>query len=321
MLVPVLALLTTPLLAHPLASLARPARPAASLKLNVENIKQAGSLREAGRGRRGFGIGQRQIHASAFAPSRRFPSLFTSRQGEIPLKIKSMRAGLWHVAAAKTMMILVPPHPLVKHYLGVARLDMAPSLMTKNASSDSASCHVQLAELGRILMYELIRDWLPTVTQEIAATYGPAEGVFIDNTKPIKIIPIGRTAPVLLEQTSTLLPASQTYHVGLKDSAEYYLDTMPEKFSNDDKVLVVIPELASHEVIDRVLSDILEKGAQQENMRIMTVLAAPSALAKLGLKFASVRMYAAMIDPDVDEEGRILPGLGDLEARTFGSIA
>ncbi|GAB5364979.1 hypothetical protein AAMO2058_001016900 [Amorphochlora amoebiformis] len=215
------------------------------------------------------------------------------------------------VRAAKTMTILVPPHPLIKHYLGIARLEVMPPLMTKNA----------LVELGRILMYELVRDWLPVVEQEIEATYATAEASFIDSSKPIQIVPIGTVAPVLLEQTGSLLPASQSYHCGLKttgeDSAEYYLNTLPEKILEGEKVLLVIPELASHQITDRVLTDVIERGGKPENIRIMSVLVAPPALTKLGLKYPDVRVYTAMIDPEVDDSGKILPGLGDLSFRVF----
>eukprot|EP00468_Gymnochlora_sp_CCMP2014_P003942 CAMPEP_0167762516 /NCGR_PEP_ID=MMETSP0110_2-20121227/12814_1 /TAXON_ID=629695 /ORGANISM="Gymnochlora sp., Strain CCMP2014" /LENGTH=212 /DNA_ID=CAMNT_0007649405 /DNA_START=171 /DNA_END=807 /DNA_ORIENTATION=- len=204
------------------------------------------------------------------------------------------------------MTILVPPHPLIKHYLAVARLEMAPSLMTKTA----------ITELGRILMYELLRDWLPTAAQEIQATHAVAEAEFIDNSKPIQIIAMGRVAPVMLEQTGTLLPSSQTYHVGLdistEGSTDYYLNTLPEKILPEEKVVVVVPEIASHEALDRVIKDTISKGAQKENIRVLSLVVAPPALAKLGLSYPEIRLYCAMIDPEVTDDGRIVPGLGNL---------
>ncbi|KAL7219307.1 hypothetical protein ACSBR2_012391 [Camellia fascicularis] len=48
------------------------------------------------------------------------------------------------------MLVFVPPHPLVKHWVAVLRNEQTPCPIFKNA----------MAELGRLLMYEASRDWL-----------------------------------------------------------------------------------------------------------------------------------------------------------------
>jgi len=53
---------------------------------------------------------------------------------------------------APQLRVYVPPHPLIKHWLGVARDAATPSPLFKSA----------MTELGRWLTYEAIRDWLPT---------------------------------------------------------------------------------------------------------------------------------------------------------------
>ena len=57
------------------------------------------------------------------------------------------------------MQIYVPPHPLIQHWLAIARNDMTPPPIFRAA----------LAELGRILVYEAGRDWLPTMQQQISS--------------------------------------------------------------------------------------------------------------------------------------------------------
>jgi uracil phosphoribosyltransferase len=71
----------------------------------------------------------------------------------------------------------VPPHPLVKHWLAVAR----------NASTPPQLFRSACAELGRILIYEAIREFLPTITGVVDTPMGPADVEFVDPTKPIKV--------------------------------------------------------------------------------------------------------------------------------------
>ena len=73
--------------------------------------------------------------------------------------------------------VYVPPHPLIKHWLAVARSNTSPSPVFRSA----------LAELGRILVYEASRDWLPTVDTQVQSPVGTAEATLIDATRPVKV--------------------------------------------------------------------------------------------------------------------------------------
>jgi uracil phosphoribosyltransferase len=69
------------------------------------------------------------------------------------------------------------PHPLVKHWLAVARNASTPPPMFRSAC----------AELGRLLIYEATRDFLPTLTGEIDTPVAPAEVEFVDASRPVKV--------------------------------------------------------------------------------------------------------------------------------------
>jgi uracil phosphoribosyltransferase len=70
----------------------------------------------------------------------------------------------------------VPPHPLVKHWLAVCRNAMTPPGMFRGA----------MAELGRILIYEAVREFLPTMEGVVDTPMGQADVEFVDPTRPIK---------------------------------------------------------------------------------------------------------------------------------------
>eukprot|EP00891_Asterochloris_glomerata_P007144 jgi/Astpho2/7144/Aster-01470 len=203
------------------------------------------------------------------------------------------------------MLVYVPPHPLVKHWLAVARNKMSPPPIFRAA----------LAELGRILIYEAARDWLPTLDTEVESPVGPADATYVNPMKPVKLVPILRAGLVLLEQTSTLLPAQQTYHVGL---ASAYLNKLPERFESDDKILISDPMLATGGTVLQVLEDIVARGGQPQNIIVISVVAAPPALQKLS-KFSGLKVYTAQIDAELNEKGYIVPGLGDAGDRVYGT--
>lgn len=71
----------------------------------------------------------------------------------------------------------VPPHPMVKHWLAIAR----------NAATPSALFRSALSELGRILIYEAVRELLPTVEAEVDTPVGKADVEFVDPTRPVKV--------------------------------------------------------------------------------------------------------------------------------------
>lgn len=213
------------------------------------------------------------------------------------------------------MLVYVPPHPLVKHWLAVTRNALTPPAMFRNACS----------ELGRLLIYEAMREFLPTIEGVVDGPLGQAEVTFVDPSKPIKVVPVLRAGLVLLEQAHTVIPSSITYHVGYVRNEEtleasMYLNKLPEKFEEDDLIVVTDPMLATGGTICHVLDDIVSRGGKPSNIRVICIVAAPPALTKLSDRFKGLKVYSAMIDPEVNEKGYIVPGLGDAGDRAYGTL-
>lgn len=213
------------------------------------------------------------------------------------------------------MLVFVPPHPLIKHWLAVARAAQTPPPMFRNA----------LSELGRLLIYEASRDFLPTVEMETETPCGPCSVELVDPSQPVAVVPILRAGLVLLEQTQTVLPAQITYHLGLVRDEEtlepsLYLNKLPESFGPDQRILVADPMLATGGSLCYALDEILSRGAVVQNIRVVCVVAAPPALTKLSEKYKGLQVFAAMIDEQLNEKGYIVPGLGDAGDRAYGTL-
>ncbi|CAI9766253.1 unnamed protein product [Fraxinus pennsylvanica] len=212
------------------------------------------------------------------------------------------------------MLVFVPPHPLIKHWISVLRNEQTPCPIFKSA----------MAELGRLLMYEASRDWLPTISGEIQSPMGVASVEFIDPREPVSIVPILRAGLALAEHASSILPATKTYHLGIVRDEEtlqptVYLDKLPEKFPEGSRVFVVDPMLATGGTVIAALELIKERGIDNKQIKVISAVAAPPALQKLSEKFPGLHVYAGILDPTVNDKGFILPGLGDAGDRCFGT--
>ncbi|KAE8717327.1 Uracil phosphoribosyltransferase [Hibiscus syriacus] len=212
------------------------------------------------------------------------------------------------------MLVFVPPHPLIKHWVSVLRNEQTPCPIFRNA----------MAELGRLLMYEASRDWLPTVSGEIQSPMGIASVEFIDPREPVAIVPILRAGLALAEHAPSILPATKTYHLGVSRNEEtllptVYLNKLPDKFPEGSRVFVVDPMLATGGTIVAALNLLKERGIQNKQMKVISALAAPPALQKLSEKFHGLHVYTGIIDPTVNDKGFIIPGLGDAGDRSYGT--
>jgi uracil phosphoribosyltransferase len=212
------------------------------------------------------------------------------------------------------LRIYVPDHPLIKHWLGVARDNNTPSILFKTA----------MTELGRWLTYEACRYWLPTLETTIQTPLADCSATFINPETPIAIVPILRAGLALLDGAQTLLPLSSIYHLGLARNEETleascYLNKLPEKFAPQTRVIILEPMLATGGSIMYAMAEITRRGADPALMRIISVVAAPPALQQLSQKYPSLNIYTAIIDEGLNNQGYIVPGLGDAGDRAFGT--
>lgn len=212
------------------------------------------------------------------------------------------------------LRVYVPPHPLIKHWLGVARDVSTPSPLFKSA----------MTELGRWLTYETIRDWLPTEEMMIQSPLAACPATMINPEVPLVVVPILRAGLALLEGAQTLLPLASIYHLGLVRNEETlepscYLNKLPNQFQPNTHVLITDPMLATGGSMMLAMAELVKRGVDPALTRIISVVAAPPALQKLSASYPSLTIYTAMIDEIVNDQGYIVPGLGDAGDRSFGT--
>ena len=212
------------------------------------------------------------------------------------------------------MRVYVPPHPLIKHWLAIARQSSTPSGIFRTA----------MTELGRWLTYEAIRDWLPTQDTTIETPLAPCPATFVNPEVPLMMVPVLRAGLALLDGAQSLLPLASVYHLGFVRNEETleascYLNKLPQKLDPQTRVLIPEPMLATGGTMIAVMSELTSRGIDPANVRVIAVVTAPPALQKLSVAYPGLTIYAAAIDEQINEHGFIVPGLGDAGDRTFGT--
>ncbi|MGB8700249.1 MAG: uracil phosphoribosyltransferase [Thermosynechococcaceae cyanobacterium] len=214
---------------------------------------------------------------------------------------------------ALQLRIFVPPHPLVKHWLAIARDQNTPGVMFRTA----------LKELGYWLTYEAMRaDWIPTEDVMVETPLGPTPATLVSPLTPLAIVPILRAGLALYDGAQAVMPRASTYHLGLARNEETlepscYLNKLPETLDQQTRILICEPMLATGGSLMMALDELTRRQADPALIRVISVVAAPPALKKLAEAYPALQIYAAGIDESLNEHGFIVPGLGDAGDRAF----
>ena len=200
-------------------------------------------------------------------------------------------------------------HPLVQHKLGLMR--------AKDLST--ASFRRLCAEVGTLLTYEATRD-LATETASIEGWAGPVDVAKIKGKK-ITVVPILRAGIGMLDGVLQLLPSARISVVGLaRDEETLEPVTYYEKLTSeiDERTALILdPMLATGGTLIATI-DMLKKAGCERIMGLFLV-AAPEGLEKVLAAHPDVDIYVAGIDERLNEQGYILPGLGDAGDKIFGT--
>ena len=207
------------------------------------------------------------------------------------------------------MAVFEIQHPLVRHKLGLMRRH---DISTKNFRELAA-------EVGRLLTYEATRD-LDTEQVMEQGWAGPLE---IDQIKgkKITVAPILRAGLGMLPGVLDLIPGARVSVVGLQRDEEtlkpraYYEKLAPHL--DERMALVLDPMLATGGSMVAAVEMLKRSGCT--HIRALALVAAPEGLRTLDYHHPDVDLYVAGIDDGLDDNGYILPGLGDAGDKLFGT--
>lgn len=200
-------------------------------------------------------------------------------------------------------------HPLVQHKLTIMR----------ERTTSTASFRRLLQEISHLLCYELTRDLeletTPIVTP-MAMTMAPRLA-----GKKMVFASVLRAGDGLLQGMLDLVPSARVAHIGLYRDHET-LQPVPYYFKSpedlEDRLVVIVdPMLATGHSAAAAVTKMKEHGAKR--LRFLALLAAPEGLRNFHDVHPDVPVYVAAVDERLNEQGYIMPGLGDAGDRLFGT--
>lgn len=203
----------------------------------------------------------------------------------------------------------VVTHPLVQHKLTLMR----------QKDTSTASFRQLLREISLLLAYEVTRE-LPMTTRTIETPLKEMEAPILAGKK-MALVSILRAGNGLLDGVLELIPSARVGFVGLYrdeetlEPVQYYFKVPAE--IEDRLVIVVDPMLATGNSSVAAVDLLKAKGAT--NIRFLCLLAAPEGVERMAKAHPDVPIVTAAVDERLNENGYIMPGLGDAGDRMYGT--
>ena len=201
---------------------------------------------------------------------------------------------------------------VVNHPLAASRLTIM-----RDKRSNNAAFRAALADLGAMLIYEAARD-LEVAEFDTETPVATARGARLA-TPPI-IVPIIRAGLGMVDPSLSMIPDAQVGFIGLARDEEThepvpYLEALPQDLSGQP-VFLVDPMLATGGSLIHAIDLLVERGA--DNITCICMVSAQPGVDKLEAHGGPVRLVTATIDPALNEDAYIVPGLGDAGDRLYG---
>jgi len=207
------------------------------------------------------------------------------------------------------MKPMIVDHPLLQHKISILR----------NKQTGTKEFRDLVGEVASLLCYEATRD-LPTEEVEIETPITVAKTKVLAGRK-LALVPILRAGMGMLDGMLGLIPAAKVGFIGMYRNEETlqpveYFCKLPVDINERD-VLVLDPMLATGGSACDAVTLVKKRGAKR--IKFICLIAAPEGVEKLHNTHPDVDIYVGALDECLNENGYIVPGLGDAGDRIYGT--
>jgi uracil phosphoribosyltransferase len=205
--------------------------------------------------------------------------------------------------------VTIVDHPLVQHKLSLIR----------DKSISTKSFRELLKEIGMLLCYEVTRD-LPLTEVEVETPLARMQSTRIAGKKLV-FVPVLRAGATFVDGMIDLVPTARVAHIGLYRepvsfaAVEYFFKSPSDL--GERLAIVVTPVVATANTSVAAIDRLKERGAK--DIRLVCLIAAPEGLERVRGLHPDVPVWTAAIDEGLDQNGFIVPGLGDAGDRAYGT--
>lgn len=200
-------------------------------------------------------------------------------------------------------------HPLIRHKVAIIR--------DKNTSTKQF--REVIGEIATLMAFEAFKE-VPTQTIIVETPLETVEQTVVKENS-IAIVPILRAGLGMVDGILTLFPAAKVGHIGMYrneetlEPQEYYCK-LPQGIE-DKVVMLVDPMLATGGSAIDAITLLKKRGCK--HIKFLAIIGAPEGVEKVHTAHPDVEIYVSTLDRQLNENGYILPGLGDAGDRIFGT--
>ena len=205
--------------------------------------------------------------------------------------------------------VMIMDHPLIQHKIGIIR----------RQETGSKDFRQLISEIAMLMCYEGTRD-LKLTDVEIETPISKMTAKELAGKK-LAVVPILRAGLGMVDGMLSMIPAAKVGHIGLYrneetlEPVEYYCK-LPKDCA-EREVFVVDPMLATGGSATAAITMLKNKGVKK--IRFMCIVAAPQGIERMQKEHPDVDLYVGALDDHLNENGYIVPGLGDAGDRIFGT--
>lgn len=207
-------------------------------------------------------------------------------------------------------------NPLVEHNLSIIR----------NKNTNSKDFREAMSKLADILAINATQN-LPLKEIETETPIIKTTTKVIDDNNEIYIVPILRAGLAISNNVCNFLPFCKVQHLGMYRNEKtlepvWYYNKLPETFKKPKNTYVYIcdPMLATGGSIMEAIKLYINKGVSENNITLLNIISAPEGINKVKNSYPNINMYTTAIDEKLNDNGYIVPGLGDAGDRFFNTF-
>jgi len=198
----------------------------------------------------------------------------------------------------------------------------------RDVETEQVAFRKGLVRLGRICGYEIIDGEMETEYVAVETPLTETMGERVKGLDDVVIVNVLRAATPFVEGLLKAFPrarqgvisASRDEAAGMTDDGSFPISVdyvkLPE-IRSEDTVIVADPMLATGSTMCAVLERIIEGGPEPEHLFVLSAVSAPAGLLRVGEAVPEATLLTVAIDDELDDDGYIVPGLGDAGDRAF----
>ena len=200
-------------------------------------------------------------------------------------------------------------HPLVSHNLSILRSKHTDNQRFREAAQRLSTLVIMSATESLNTVEETVETPLGTTTEQ----------VLVDE---MWFVPVLRAGLAMVDAGLSLLPNARVGFIGLFRDEEtllpqHYYKNLPDFSRKAHRCFILDPMLATGGSSIAAIELLKEHGATE--ISLLTLIAAPEGIKEVFAKHPEVSIFTASVDECLNENGYIVPGLGDAGDRYFGT--